>query len=1689
MWHEYSLTTALTSVDGRSVLVRKPLRDHTWVWNQSQSFFQTFVPAFIGGAALGNASQLEVAVTTTEVMTTHQYDPFGNEIAAVDYGIQGVDQPILRSQTWNLPPGDTSGWNFRLTSARLGYSDPTGATFTGAVREHDYQYTAQGLVQDAFGVLSGTLALPAPAGGRAAAQPADASQNGSLHLHHVTYDGFGNVLTDSTELNGGGAQRCTAITPDSLYAQYPASTTVYPGGCGSSSSLVTSAQFDRRFGVPVSTLSPAGRLTVRKYDDFGRVTELDQPDAVTSGLSAVAMKADYDDTPPVRRVHSQTVNGPDAAPSFVDHYTYIDGFGGVMERIDEASPSSGSTPRWIASKLHTYYATGLALSVFKPFYVPSASFPGGAGPAAAPAGQLPVTAGAGQPATFTYDNFGRLLISSDFDGQLSTRQYHSALSFDMFDPEQASGSHRGAFTTAVLDGHGRLIQTLETVAASSHGSGIRQTTLQYLATGEATSITQTFPGGPSAGISRTMQYDSLGRLVQVNEPNSGISTFAYNDIGEVVGTSDARGCGENIYHDGIGRLVAEDYSPCSSSQAAYTAPNAATGAGTESFYLYDSPPGALTASWDLGQHSVYSYDARGRVTGIARQITVPSTAGAPPPSSTGLAISGTLVDAQGNPMVGITVTLSGRSQAVAHTDVDGQYSFGGLVSGASYSILPTAPANCTLKATTVDNLNRLTASQNASFMGVGAGCGGTPTSSPIPVMGNLVISGVITNASGAGIEGIEVDLNGSFQATTHTDSSGFYSFSGLASGSGQNYSLNPNSLPAGCTVSPGAINNVRSAGTTNFTASGSCPTGLPAVGGGLGGLDGHYAPHVFGRTFIYDAANRLTSATTGADLTQLEVGGASAVGINYLLQGGVASVSSSYGALLASQQLDASGAPVMRVFGDAAGTTETRWYDQNEQLLGLALQRAPGSHSGAWTTYSEGGAPTAGEFTLQTVLANEVVTYDRAGNPLTTTQSLTPFTNPNGVTVPGIVAAEWPSGAMPVASRVFGYGDDYRLQTASTEYVSSSGNDAVVSPYSATETENAIYPAQAPVSTHNRTRSQSFAYDWRGNLTSSADDASVFFDRSLGTVLSGSAGGVSGPDQLGTAQLAGATAQAQYDAAGNLTAVSDSLTGASYAYSWDEVGRLATASRTDAGERQPALVEHNAYDAGGQRIRTTRQTAGSNPGVDHTVQVFDSLVLEHAAFPSGSNDYERDAKTVNAYLGAGSARLAHVTYDVNGSLPAAASGNGRIHTFMLLGDRLSSTSTLIDHDSGELVERLSYLSYGGVDSDYRPARWDNFREDLRYNGHWDDASVGLIYYQARFYSPQLARFISPDQPGAVGAGDPLGLVSIARAFNLGNTSPLRDGTAFGDPRLDTLNPYIYCGDNPTGLVDPNGRAGLWAAVGGGIGGAIGGGLGTYIGAKASNAPVGFFDVAVGAGAGFIGGFIGGFLSPTDAIGVGALVGGFTSASATAAIGIHAALTANPGEAVPDFGSVAGNVIINAIGGAALGMAGGAPAALIEESGMEAAGNAAVGGLLGTIGGAIVGAVGNWVQNALDALAAPGAGPGWYAPASPVAPPAGGGSDTASAPAPAPAAAPPDVHPLPEDAFQNPCDCSLDPSSQNPNGGTVNPSSPPMNGGVYGEPVSENGADNVGTDFDTTLGDSDLGGDSTDFGGGDDDDDG
>ncbi|MCM3906180.1 MAG: FG-GAP-like repeat-containing protein [Pyrinomonadaceae bacterium] len=126
-------------------------------------------------------------------------------------------------------------------------------------------------------------------------------------------------------------------------------------------------------------------------------------------------------------------------------------------------------------------------------------------------------------------------------------------------------------------------------------------------------------------------------------------------------------------------------------------------------------------------------------------------------------ISGTVRDTFGNPMSGVTITLTGSQSNVVTTASDGRYSFTNLPGGGNYTVTPSLAGF--LFSPPGSTINNLSSNRIASFTGARA---------------TYTISGVVTDVgNGSSIENLTVLLSGTKYATAVTNFSSGYSFSGL----------------------------------------------------------------------------------------------------------------------------------------------------------------------------------------------------------------------------------------------------------------------------------------------------------------------------------------------------------------------------------------------------------------------------------------------------------------------------------------------------------------------------------------------------------------------------------------------------------------------------------------------------------------------------------------------------------------------------------------------------------------------------------------------------------------------------------------------------------------------------------------------------------------------------------------------
>ena len=212
-----------------------------------------------------------------------------------------------------------------------------------------------------------------------------------------------------------------------------------------------------------------------------------------------------------------------------------------------------------------------------------------------------------------------------------------------------------------------------------------------------------------------------------------------------------------------------------------------------------------------------------------------------------------------------------------------------------------------------------------------------------------------------------------------------------------------------------------------------------------------------------------------------------------------------------------------------------------------------------------------------------------------------------------------------------------------------------------------------------------------------------------------------------------------YDANGNLTG------DGTRTYVWNSRDQL-----TQILQGGNAIASYS-YDALGRRIGKTESGITTN-------YLYDGLDAVQ----------ERQGSTLNPILTGLGIDERYARNDTNG------------RTYYLT-DHLGSTRALLDAN-GNVVNKYDYDPYGNVQQTAT-----GFSNPYQYTGREKDAN-GLMHYRARYYHPQMGRFI---------AEDPIGLAGGLNTY----------AYVFGDPIANT---------DPTGEIVPMAAMGLGALFGGGL---------------------------------------------------------------------------------------------------------------------------------------------------------------------------------------------------------------------------------------------------------------------------------
>jgi RHS repeat-associated protein len=203
-----------------------------------------------------------------------------------------------------------------------------------------------------------------------------------------------------------------------------------------------------------------------------------------------------------------------------------------------------------------------------------------------------------------------------------------------------------------------------------------------------------------------------------------------------------------------------------------------------------------------------------------------------------------------------------------------------------------------------------------------------------------------------------------------------------------------------------------------------------------------------------------------------------------------------------------------------------------------------------------------------------------------------------------------------------------------------------------------------------------------------------------------------------------------YDSNGNRTQKTKSTD--TWVHTYDYANRLTKV------EKNSATLEEYAYDGNGRRIQVTDASKT-------TTYIYSGLTVLYEKTMTGTADY---------------------IYGPKGLLGKRTMVNQESNTFYSYLDHLGS-NRLVTDENKNIVAVISYHPFG-------EPHIEEGSEHYLFTGKEKDAT-GLYYYGARYYDPELGRFLTRD--------------------------PLK-----GDrPNPQRLNRYTYCLNNPIKLIDPWGE--------------------------------------------------------------------------------------------------------------------------------------------------------------------------------------------------------------------------------------------------------------------------------------------
>jgi RHS repeat-associated protein len=553
------------------------------------------------------------------IYSEYDYDRYGNQTESREYGIvDGNDKNVFNDERITIVQ-----YAYNLTDWLVRYPKRKelrdGNDTIISLRET--YYDDQQFAGNNFGVvISGNPTLIRER----------MNQDKTIDTHRTRYDTYGNPillfdpLGNPTDFADG---HCREIAYDSNLHTYPITETIH---VGKNLSLVIRADYDIGFGTIKSSTDFNENITTYAYDTFARMVSIVHPDDSSESPSTsygYYLNQQFGETGIINYVETLLL---DEAPNSKGYYKkrdFIDGLGRELMTKEDAGASG-----YAVKEAVWFNARKQKKGTLQPFYSDTFDFediraPGWQGRFHQNGKTVSLDFESAQNTVIYYDASLRPIKTINPDKTWQKIVYEPLIT-KIYDENDADADS-DFYNTPIVhykDGLGRLNRVDEIIRLNNDGTPSDDlktwtTQYEYRADDVLTKIID------SMGNIKQMEYDALKRKTSMHDPDRGVMTYQYDDVSNLIETIDAKNQKISYTYDGANRLLTENYHDTSAKTPDvvyyYDKPVEHIDFGSNNSETSKNTKGFLSCVTDLSGNEYNSYDTRGRIKWMVKQIPDP----------------------------------------------------------------------------------------------------------------------------------------------------------------------------------------------------------------------------------------------------------------------------------------------------------------------------------------------------------------------------------------------------------------------------------------------------------------------------------------------------------------------------------------------------------------------------------------------------------------------------------------------------------------------------------------------------------------------------------------------------------------------------------------------------------------------------------------------------------------------------------------------------------------------------------------------------------------------------------------------------------------------------------------------------------------------------------------------------------